>query len=64
MPATLEARNLNLESKEPLIQVADKLVASARELMRPAKTEEDLRIGFEKILGPRPSGSSMPTTSL
>jgi methylase of polypeptide subunit release factors len=47
-----KTRNLNLESQEPLIQVADKLVASTIELMRTAKTEEDLRIGFEKILEP------------
>lgn len=43
---------MNLESKEPFVQVADKLVASTRQLMRTAKTEEDLRIGFEKILEP------------
>jgi hypothetical protein len=47
-----KAQSLNLESQEPLIQVADKLVASTAELMRRAKTEEDLRIGFEKILEP------------
>lgn len=47
-----KAKNLNLESKEPLIQVADKLVSSTIELMQTAKTEEDLRVGFEKILEP------------
>lgn len=52
MRRTLKGQNLNLESKEPLVQVADKLVASTRQLMRTAKTEEDLRIGFEKILEP------------
>ena len=47
-----KAKNLNIESQEPLIQVADKLVASTAQVMRTAKTEEDLRIGFEKILEP------------
>ncbi len=37
---------------ESLAQVADTLVRSTREAMRSAKTEEDLRIGFEKILAP------------
>jgi hypothetical protein len=45
-------QNLNLESKEPLIEVADKLVASTAQVMRTARTEEDLRIGFGKILEP------------
>ena len=35
-----------------LRSIADKLVTSTRRLMRSAKTEEDLRIGFEKILAP------------
>ncbi|MGB2990707.1 MAG: N-6 DNA methylase, partial [Candidatus Zixiibacteriota bacterium] len=52
MPRARKGRDLNLESKEPLIRVADKLVASTKELMRSANTEEDLRIGFEKILEP------------
>jgi hypothetical protein len=52
MGRPIKGRNLNLESKEPLVQVADKLVASTARLMRTAKTEEDLRIGFEKILEP------------
>jgi hypothetical protein len=52
MRRTIKGQNLNLESKEPLIQVADKLVASTVDLMRTAKTEEDLRIGFEKTLAP------------
>jgi hypothetical protein len=41
-----------VESHESLEQVADTLVRSTRETMRSAKTEEDLRIGFEKILAP------------
>jgi hypothetical protein len=41
-----------LESQESLLRVSDKLVTSVTELMRTAKSEEDLRIGFEKILEP------------
>jgi SAM-dependent methyltransferase len=52
MRKTIKVQNLNLESKEPLVRVADKLVASTIQLMRAVKTEEDLRIGFEKILEP------------
>jgi SAM-dependent methyltransferase len=52
MGKTIKGQNLNLESKEPLVQVADKLVASTVRLMRTAKTEEDLRMGFEKVLEP------------
>lgn len=39
-----------LQSKETLIQLADKLVAGVNKLMTTVKSEEDLRIGFEKIL--------------
>jgi hypothetical protein len=52
MRKTIKVQNLNLESKEPFVRVADKLVASTIQLMRTVKTEEDLRIGFEKILEP------------
>ena len=52
MKGTNKSQNFNLESKDPLIQVTDKLVASTAQVMRTAKTEEDLRIGFEKILEP------------
>lgn len=43
---------MDIEVQGSLVQVADKLVDSVREIMRTAKTEEDLRIGFEKILDP------------
>jgi methylase of polypeptide subunit release factors len=47
-------RSKNKNSSQPLslTSIADKLVASTEKLMRTAKTEEDLRIGFEKLLGP------------
>lgn len=47
---TKSQENLNFE--ESLPKIADKLVGAVIELMREAKTEEDLRIGFEKLLEP------------
>ncbi len=44
--------DLALALQEPLQQVAHKLVSATSHLMRSAITEEDLRIGFEKILSP------------
>jgi hypothetical protein len=35
-----------------LASIADKLVEVARKILREAKTEEDLKIKFEKVLGP------------
>ncbi|MGA2518412.1 MAG: N-6 DNA methylase [Thermodesulfobacteriota bacterium] len=43
---------LTLESEDSILKAADKLVAAAKDLLRTAKTEEDLRIGFEKVLEP------------
>ncbi|MGO8988298.1 MAG: hypothetical protein ACLQGU_02900 [bacterium] len=43
---------LTLESEDSILQAADKLVIAANELLRTAKTEEDLKIGFEKALEP------------
>ncbi len=43
------ANNTNHNS---LLQLADDLVSKTRELLREIKTEEDLRIGFEKLLDP------------
>ncbi len=40
------------KSTETLAQVADRLVALSRELIKTTKSEEDLRIGFEKVLAP------------
>jgi len=45
-------QEMDVEVQESLLQVADKLVGFVGELLRTAKTEEDLRIGFEKILDP------------
>lgn len=52
MPKTSKKQNGNLESQESIIKIADKLVTSVGELMREARTEEDLRIGVEKLLDP------------
>ncbi|MEO0096953.1 MAG: N-6 DNA methylase [candidate division WOR-3 bacterium] len=38
--------------KEDLFSLADKLVEETKKLLRQTKNEEDLRIGFEKILEP------------
>lgn len=43
---------INSESGESLHQVADRLAGSVVELIKTIKTEEDLRIGFEKLLDP------------
>ena len=45
-----------VEAEDSILRVADKLVASAKQIMRLAKTEEDLRIGFEKALEPLKAG--------
>ncbi len=48
----MKKQEVNQEFQESIHQVADKLVGSVTELLQTAKTEEDLRIGFEKILSP------------
>lgn len=50
----VEVRKNNNEkpgSDVTLRNIADKLVSSTKKIMRSAKTEEDLRIGFERPLG-------------
>lgn len=47
-----EQRVLPLETKDSVVRAADKLVSAANELLRTGKTEEDLKIGFEKVLEP------------
>ena len=42
----------NFEEGELFSAAADKLISSINEILRTAKTEEDLRIGFEKSLEP------------
>jgi len=41
-----------LQSQDSLLQITDKLISATKSLMHKATTEEDLRIGFEKILDP------------
>jgi len=43
---------------ESLVQLADNLVKKTEELFLNANTEEDLRIGFEKILEPIADGKT------
>lgn len=45
-------QRLTLESHDSILQATDKLVSTTRALMSTAVTEEDLRIGFEKLLEP------------
>ena len=45
-------QNKNSETKDSLPKLADNLVSGTKNLLREAKTEEDLRIGFEKLLEP------------
>ena len=52
MESKAKANIQNLDPTESLQRIADKLVGSTHEVMRFAKTEEDLRIGFEKLLAP------------
>lgn len=42
----------NIESNISYIQYADNLIMSVKNIMRIAKTEEDLKIGFEKLIEP------------
>lgn len=42
----------NITAQDSLPELADSLVIGTRDLLREAKTEEDLRIGFEKLLDP------------
>jgi hypothetical protein len=44
--------SLTLESHDSILQATDKLVVATQSIMRLANTEEDLRIGFEKLLDP------------
>jgi len=45
-------QDINLEVKDSLPKLADNLVVNTRKLLQHAKSEEDLRIGFEKFLEP------------
>jgi len=47
-----EVKDKILSSDDSLVHVADVLVVKNLKIMRTAKTEEDLRIGFEKALEP------------
>ncbi|MEO0088045.1 MAG: hypothetical protein ABIK77_02875 [candidate division WOR-3 bacterium] len=50
--------------KDNLFSVADKLVKETKELLKQARTEEDLRIGFERILEPIKKSLNLNTNSL
>jgi len=44
--------NRSKEAGISLASAADKLVKAARQILRQAKTEEDLKVRFERVLGP------------
>jgi len=48
----MKPETMRLEPQDSLENISDELVKYTNEIMRIAKTEEDLRIGFEKILEP------------
>ncbi len=52
MDAIIENQKEVLKSQESIVHVSDKLAGSVSELIRNTKSEEDLRIGFEKLLEP------------
>ena len=47
-----QTNNEILKDIDSLFRLANNLVSDTQKLLRAAKTEEDLRIGFEKLLGP------------
>jgi methylase of polypeptide subunit release factors len=47
-----QIKSLEFESQTSLRRLANSLVLDCRKLLHTAKTEEDLRIGFEKLLEP------------
>ncbi|MGQ9706386.1 MAG: hypothetical protein ACUVWP_05200 [bacterium] len=48
----IREQNSNNKHKGSLPKLADNLVSSTKNLLHEAKSEEDLRIGFEKLLEP------------
>ncbi len=48
----ISKKSLQPENNNSLQQLADNLVSETGKLLLKAKTEEDLRIGFEKLLEP------------
>jgi len=60
--AKKQSQNLNLDNHDSLPKLADNLISSTKNLLREAKTEEDLRIGFEKLLEPIRSELNLKST--
>lgn len=53
---------LQSSNHNSLLQLADNLVSETKDILRGAKTEEDLRIGFEKLLEPIRSELKLKST--
>ncbi len=58
----LKEKENELKKHEALPKLADNLVSGTKSLLREAKTEEDLRIGFEKLLEPIRSQLNLKST--
>lgn len=58
----MDKESLQNSNHDSLIKLADSLVSETRKLLREAKTEEDLRIGFEKLLEPIRSKLNLKST--
>ncbi|MEO0238761.1 MAG: N-6 DNA methylase [candidate division WOR-3 bacterium] len=58
----MDKKSLQNSNHDSLIKLADSLVSETRNLLREAKTEEDLRIGFEKLLEPIRSKLNLKST--
>jgi methylase of polypeptide subunit release factors len=58
----MDKKSLQNSNHDSLIKLADSLVSETRKLLREAKTEEDLRIGFEKLLEPIRSKLNLKST--
>jgi hypothetical protein len=56
------SQKLDYGFQEPLFTLADNLVIETQKFLRQAKSEEDLRIGFEKLLEPISKNLGIKTT--
>ncbi|MBI4722683.1 MAG: N-6 DNA methylase [Candidatus Stahlbacteria bacterium] len=56
MPKEAQESCFSKERQGSLLKLSDSLMAETKQLLQHAKTEEDLRIGFEKILDPIKQG--------
>ena len=53
-----ELKIKNLEAKSSIHKLADNLISGTKKFLGQARTEEDLKVGFEKLLEAIKSSSS------